>query len=606
MSVQMLLAVHQGTVYQCGYGPDGTVELVAPAGTVPSSAFERLSDGTFVLRISTSLPEAVFSFEVEGVEHPDPTQGYVSQEPVTQRRAIPRPSRDRPRFPVTVRADEENPAPDTNSVVTDMTVTVTADAPQDWQRIEITCQAVGGLQILVAQVVLADGSQVHWSPPALVGQWFHRLRMVSFQPGAGTWYSARYQLDRGAAATVEYSEEPVDIGGPIDYVDDLRYLPRDAQTIPAWLSERVLVGFQSEQELDRTVTSREEKPYSLLARLFDGVPANERPFVYRPAIAQAERDAILTYLDGAQVVLASRGLSPDLLAPDREDPERENKVPMAYYTDGKWVWSASVAYYLREHNVPPAPDLVEHIRQQSYTLPRSVPRIAMGRASALAMDRPEPEATVKDDFDRAAFAVVDFTVRYQISRRYYSIGDIKDQAWCLVREGDRYAVFWYWADEDRRELEHVFDVVSQAATFMIGQIYLNFPNLQRAEGELLEPWEVMDQPVPPDPPINHFEQLKHVKVTDFEAVQFGPDTSIVLYEAGTTVEQIVPPDGEVSPTPRRLRLLGDWTLLSCVTKASDDRSGGTQAYMLPQTASAYLRWGQIVEIPAETASTDGA
>jgi hypothetical protein len=603
--VTPLLAVHQGMVYRAEEGPDGTLDLVAPGGTVPSSEFERLPDGRFVLRLSASLPEAVFTVWTEGVEHVDPLLGYVAEEGVVQRRVTQLPRAEWPRFPVVIQADDGDTAPNIDPYVTDLTVAVVASAPEGWQRIAIECTEVGERMGLVAQVTMADGAELHWSPPFLVGQWFHRLRMAAYRPGLGSWCTARYRLDRGAPAVIEFDDGQLESASPIDCYDELRRLPRHARAIPSWLSEQVIWGYQAVTEMardDHWLIRQPEKPYSLLAPLFDGVADGERPYVYRPAIAAKERPSILDYLQNAPVVLSSRGLSPDLL-----HPERESKVPMAYHTDGKWVWSASVAYYLTEHGVPPAPDLVEHIRNNDYTLPRSVPRIAMGRASALAMDRPEPEATVRDDYDRAEFAVIDFAVRWGISKRYYSLGKITDQAWCLVREGDRYAVFWYWADEDRRELEHVFDVVSQAATFMIGQLYLNYPNLQRAEGELLEPWEVVDQPVPPDPPLGqNFEQLKNVKVSDFEADQFGPPSSIVLYPVGTPFEQIVPPDGEVSPTPRRLRLVGDWTLLSCVTKPSGDRPGGTQAYMLSSAASSYLHWGQIVEIPIETAGADGA
>lgn len=593
-----LLAVHQGIVYKCSEGPDGTVDLVAPPAITPSAEFERLEDGTFVHRLSRSLPEAVFTLRVDGLDHVDPILGYVAPDSdtvVTQHRHSLRVTKGFPRFPLLVNADEDV-APNTASAVTDLSIAVVAGAPQGWQRIEINCRAIGGRMVLVAKVTMEGDKVLHWSPPAIVGQWFHRLRMVSYRPGHETWCSARYQLNRGAPAVVEYDDEPGDGFEPGDYLDELRYLPRQAAAMPDWLTSQVLSGYQSEVENARTQQEQEEKPYSLLARVFDGIAPNQRPVAYRPAIASAERDSILSYLESCAVVLSSRGLSPDLLHPERED-----KVPMAFLTDGKWVWSAAVAYYLREHNVPPAPDLVDHIRSVDYQVPRSVPRIAMGRASALAMDRPEPEATVRDDWDRAVFAIRDFAIRYQVSTRYYSLGEIKDEAWCLVREGDRYAAFWYWANEDRRELEHVFDVVSQAATFIIGQIYQNYPNLQREEGELIEAWEVLNQPSPPDPSLgDNFERFSYIHVTDFEVDQFGDTTSLMLYPPGTSFDQIVPPSAEVSPTPRRLRLTGQWQVLSCFTKSS-----GTQAYFLANPTGYYLKWGQIVEVPAAAASSDG-
>ncbi|MFD0540822.1 hypothetical protein ACFQY7_50440 [Actinomadura luteofluorescens] len=45
-------------------------------------------------------------------------------------------------------------------------------------------------------------------------------------------------------------------------------------------------------------------------------------------------------------------------------------MPLTFHTDGTWVWSGAVAYYLTEHGVPPEPDLVAHIRAAGSASPR--------------------------------------------------------------------------------------------------------------------------------------------------------------------------------------------------------------------------------------------
>ncbi|MFF5260575.1 hypothetical protein ACFY4C_16655 [Actinomadura viridis] len=101
------------------------------------------------------------------------------------------------------------------------------------------------------------------------------------------------------------------------------------------------------------------------ARVFDR-PASggEPPSVSRPAVPEAEVERIVAYLRNAPTVLSARSY-----APDEVDPSRGDQVPLAFKTDGSWVWAGAVYYYLDKHGVPPEPDLVEHIRAQGYRVP---------------------------------------------------------------------------------------------------------------------------------------------------------------------------------------------------------------------------------------------
>ena len=67
-------------------------------------------------------------------------------------------------------------------------------------------------------------------------------------------------------------------------------------------------------------------------------------------------------------------------------------VPMNFRTDGAWAWPGAVAYYLREHGVPPDPDLVAHIRARRFTAPSEVPEPA--KDLALAAITGEDQTTV--------------------------------------------------------------------------------------------------------------------------------------------------------------------------------------------------------------------
>jgi hypothetical protein len=168
------------------------------------------------------------------------------------------------------------------------------------------------------------------------------------------------------------------------------------------------------------------------------------------------------------------------MAPDLLDPERTEQVPVAYHTDGRWVWSSSVAYYLRNHGICPDPVFLAHVRLRGYELPDRVPSPLRARALSAATDQlaglgssPDVQASLEPgvhaEFAQAADAVHEVARHLELPQSSYSLGNAVDGALCLVREGDRYAVFWQH-DGDRRFYAE-FDGPGDAATYLIGFFY---------------------------------------------------------------------------------------------------------------------------------------
>ncbi|WP_156754084.1 hypothetical protein, partial [Actinokineospora pegani] len=236
-------------------------------------------------------------------------------------------------------------------------------APENWQTIQVEYRALGRYTEVVGRVAFADeNTEPIQISPETAGL-FGRLRAGMYREGRGTWYNARYQLDQPSAYNLEYDrDEPqwLQPPPPPAYADDLRTFPRDEENVPEWLTRRMAAL----------------KPPFRVARLFDAPGPDGRPTVNRPPVDDADREAVLRYLDSAPLPLPARGLDTDLL-----DEERRQAVPVAFHTDGVWIWAAAVNYYLRTHGVPPEPDLVEHIRRAEFTVPE-VPEQALGAAGA--------------------------------------------------------------------------------------------------------------------------------------------------------------------------------------------------------------------------------
>jgi|GEM_PF-1134446 len=116
-------------------------------------------------------------------------------------------------------------------------------------------------------------------------------------------------------------------------------------------------------------TASEDPPFAefATARVFDAtlpdgtaVMAPDHERIADPD----ERERLLTYLREAPVAVMT--LSED---EDRFQPERGRVVPMSIRTDGTWLWSDALAYYLELYGFAPEPALRQHIADNGYRVP---------------------------------------------------------------------------------------------------------------------------------------------------------------------------------------------------------------------------------------------
>jgi hypothetical protein len=80
--------------------------------------------------------------------------------------------------------------------------------------------------------------------------------------------------------------------------------------------------------------------------------APDHPVISDPA----ERDRLLEYLRGGALALMSTQRMNDVL-----DADAPAAVPVNFFTDGEWIWTDTIEYYLSHHGLAPDPELATHI-----------------------------------------------------------------------------------------------------------------------------------------------------------------------------------------------------------------------------------------------------
>jgi hypothetical protein len=104
------------------------------------------------------------------------------------------------------------------------------------------------------------------------------------------------------------------------------------------------------------------------APVFDGYTLGSGPYFApdRGRIDDLEqRRRLAAYLRSGTIVLRSFALDPDVV-----EPGRGAVVPGSFRTDGSWLWSDALLYYVETHGVAPPADLAEHIAAAGYRCPQ--------------------------------------------------------------------------------------------------------------------------------------------------------------------------------------------------------------------------------------------
>ncbi|SEH02997.1 hypothetical protein SAMN05444920_1326 [Nonomuraea solani] len=115
------------------------------------------------------------------------------------------------------------------------------------------------------------------------------------------------------------------------------------------------------------------------ASVYDAVDGEAGPRFHtdHPLVTDpARRDRLLDYLTSAATIRDN-----PILRDDAVNRSRRSVVPWSVRTDGVWIWSEAVAYYLREHALAPSADFLAHLGDAG-NRPPSLDTVSWFRARA--------------------------------------------------------------------------------------------------------------------------------------------------------------------------------------------------------------------------------
>jgi serine/threonine protein kinase len=142
-------------------------------------------------------------------------------------------------------------------------------------------------------------------------------------------------------------------------------------------------------EVRRLLTALAPPGRLLLARVFDfhapdGGPAFGK--AHQRIVSAEERTALLECLRDGRVFMLLQH------EPDRVEPDRGRVVPAHFRTDGTWVWSDQIAYYLQHYGYAPDPELRRYFETRPAPRPDVTPP-SRGEAVRLVLAEPEGSLT---------------------------------------------------------------------------------------------------------------------------------------------------------------------------------------------------------------------
>lgn len=91
--------------------------------------------------------------------------------------------------------------------------------------------------------------------------------------------------------------------------------------------------------------------------------SDQRPPLNQERLSDEEAARVGDYLEAGAVVMHTTALGIDVLKND------EKIVPLTIRTDGEYVWTGPVTYYVQTYAVAPDADFLAHVRDRDFRMP---------------------------------------------------------------------------------------------------------------------------------------------------------------------------------------------------------------------------------------------
>ncbi|MDT9689165.1 hypothetical protein Q5762_12595 [Streptomyces sp. P9(2023)] len=134
-------------------------------------------------------------------------------------------------------------SPDRAAVLREIGAALVEAVPEGWRRVRFEFFGTVQVDSALLESVSDDGSASRHSVPRVAMREFDRLRSTMYRPGAGTWFTARYVIERSGESTIDFDHDnepgfvPQLTAGA--YLVDFERFPRDEENTPEWLRDRL-------------------------------------------------------------------------------------------------------------------------------------------------------------------------------------------------------------------------------------------------------------------------------------------------------------------------------------------------------------------------------
>ncbi|QFU90251.1 TNT domain-containing protein [Amycolatopsis sp. YIM 10] len=441
-----------------------------------------------------------------------------------------------------------------------------ADAvPAGWQRIDLVCAVDPERWTLT---VLPENGPTP-PVPGKTKESLLRLRERMAEPDGTTWSSARLFIDAPSRVYVKY------------------HFTRDVQ-----------FG-------DLSTAEEQNRLWGLVSNLVtNSCPPDwtEAGITYRAVGQHLELRATVRHAtDGAL----------ESWTPRVEVGELLTRLRAAMYRPGRGTWSEVTAVVRLDSRIdsrytwddepawetePPASaairELADFPRDDGMVPAWLAERAGRAAVVTLAHDPDDSIAT-----DAALTAASQAAAELELDPSRYRVGEVADDAWCLIPDGGQWSVFW--AHGEQRHRERTFPTATEAARYFAGHLHLNRSAFR---GELppdakrpTKAWPI--QPMSDDGGLSLYAGKQLVTLPPgIEMDRYGDPSGNTLFAARTAFTHRSHKAEREQREYHVYRLTRSVRAITGTAVPWYDQEGGGTAYVLARSVADLLADGSLIEL----------